>query len=88
MRERQGSPPTAYFFLVAPYGICAGFASVTLPFVLTKAGWSVSATSVLVAVAVSSNLWRFVWSPLADLTFSTRTWYVAVSVAVAPNPEG
>ncbi len=76
MHDEHSSPPFACFFLVLPFGISGGFLAVTLPFLLTKEGWSVAAIGTLVAVGNSSNVWRFLWSPLVDLMLSTRTWYL------------
>lgn len=73
---RQTTPPFAFFFLVLPYGISSGFVSITLPFFLTKAGFSVAAAGAIVAVGVSANLWLFLWGPLADLTLTPKRWYL------------
>jgi MFS family permease len=64
------------FFLVLPYGISSGFISITLPFVLTRAGFSVATAASIVAIGVSANLWRFLWGPVADLTLTARRWYL------------
>jgi len=76
MRNRDSTRPVTFFFLVLPYGISGGFASITLPFVLTRAGFSVALAASIVAVGVSSNLWRFLWGPVADLTLTARRWYL------------
>ncbi len=73
---RQSTPPFAFFFLVLPYGISSGFVSITLPYFLTKAGFSVAAAGAIVAVGVSANLWLFLWGPLADLTLTPKRWYL------------
>ena len=67
--------PFMFFFLVLPMGISAGFVGVTLPFVLTRAGFSVTAAAAIVAVGLSANVWRFLWGPVADLTLSLHKWY-------------
>ena len=77
------SPPGSYFFLVLPYGMSAGFVNVTLPFVLTQAGFSVAAAASIVAVGISANIWRFLWGPVADLTLTLRGWYLIGVVACA-----
>src|SRR6478735_136255 len=76
MRDRESTHPFVFFFLVLPYGISSGFVSITLPFFLTKAGFSVAAAGAIVAVGVSANLWLFLWGPLADLTFTPKRWYL------------
>jgi len=88
--EGMSSPPLVYFFLLLPFGIGNGFLMVTLPFVLAKQGWSVAAIAGLVAIGSSTNLWRFLWSPIVDLTLSTRTWYLLglIPAAVAMGVLG
>lgn len=73
---RQSTPPFTFFFLVLPYGISSGFVSITLPFFLTRAGFSVATAGAIVAVGVSANLWLFLWGPLADLTLTPKRWYL------------
>src|SRR5439155_21975069 len=75
MRDRESTHPFVFFFLVLPYGISSGFVSITLPFVLVGAGFSVALAASIVAIGVSSNLWRFLWGPVADLTLTARRWY-------------
>jgi PAT family beta-lactamase induction signal transducer AmpG len=75
MKEQQFTKPFYIFFLVFPAGISLGFATVTLPYLLTHDGFSVAETAAIVSVGVSANLWRFVWGPIADLTLSMRKWY-------------
>ena len=76
MRKSGLTAPATFFFLVLPYGISSGFASITLPFILTRAGFSVATAASVVAIAVSSNLWRVLWGPVADLTLTARRWYL------------
>jgi hypothetical protein len=45
---RQSTPLFAFFFLVLPYGLGSGFVSITLPFFLSKAGFSVAAAGAIV----------------------------------------
>ena len=68
--------PVSIFFLVLPYGISSGFATVTLPFLLVQHGFSVSAAASITALGLSANIWRFVWAPLTDLTLSLHKWYL------------
>src|SRR5438309_1649540 len=72
MRDRQSTHPFVFFFLVLPYGISSGFVSITLPFILTRLGFSVALAASIVAIGVSANLWRFLWGPVADLTLTAR----------------
>jgi MFS transporter, PAT family, beta-lactamase induction signal transducer AmpG len=76
VREPGSTRPVTFFFLVLPYGISSGFVSITLPFILTQAGFSVAIAASIVAIGVSANLWRFLWGPVADLTLTARRWYL------------
>lgn len=60
-----------------------GFATVTLPYLLTHSGFSVAHTAGIVALGVSASLWRFAAGPVTDLTLSLRKWYmIAVITSV------
>src|SRR5436189_3514314 len=61
VRQRESTTPFVFFFLVLPYGISSGFVSITLPFILTRVGFSVALAASIVAIGVSANLWRFLW---------------------------
>src|SRR2546430_1820794 len=72
MRDRESTHPVVFFFLVLPYGISSGFVSITLPFILTRVGFSVALAASIVAIGVSANLWRFLWGPVADRALTAR----------------
>jgi MFS family permease len=76
VREPGSTRPVTFFFLVLPYGISSGFVSITLPFILVRAAFSVAIAASIVAIGVSANLWRFLWGPVADLTLTARRWYL------------
>jgi len=61
MVKRESTAPFLFFILDLPSGISSGFASITLPFILTEAGFFVAAAGYIVALGVSANLWRFLW---------------------------
>ncbi len=73
--KRIHTAPATILFLVLPYGISAGFASVTLPFLLIQHGFSVATAASITALGLSANIWRFIWAPLTDLTLSLHKWY-------------
>jgi MFS family permease len=83
MRQPDSTRPGTFFFLVLPYGISNGFVSITLPFILTCAGFSVATAASVVAIGLSANLWRFLWGPVADLTLSARRWYLLGLITTA-----
>lgn len=67
--------PVYIFFIIFPSGISQGFASVTLPYLLTQHGFSVGTAASIVAIGVSANLWRFLWGPVVDMSLSLKKWY-------------
>ena len=73
--ERHFTAPFTVFILTLPYGISVGFASVTLPFLLVQNGFTVAAVASITALGLSSNLWRFAWAPMTDLTLTLHKWY-------------
>lgn len=82
MKQSYTRPETV-FFLVLPYGISSGFVSVTLPFLLTRHGFSVAIAASITAIGISANIWRFIWAPLTDLTLSLHKWYVIGTISCA-----
>lgn len=67
--------PIYIFFLMLPSGISSGFVTVVLPFLLTKNDFPVALTAGIVAIGTSANLWRFLWGPVVDISFSLRKWF-------------
>ena len=56
MPHRRLSAPLTFFFLMLPFGITQGYVTVTLPFVLTKAGVPLVTTAGIVAIGISANV--------------------------------
>lgn len=75
MNNKTFTNPFYIFILSLPFGISTGFVTITLPFILTKSGFSVATTSLIVSAGISANIWRFLWGPIADLTLSLKKWY-------------
>jgi PAT family beta-lactamase induction signal transducer AmpG len=76
VQRESSANPIVFAFLILPYGISNGFVSITLPFVLTSAGFSVASAAGIVALGLSANIWRFTTAPIVDLTLSLRRWYL------------
>ncbi|HJU09659.1 MAG TPA: MFS transporter, partial [Candidatus Binataceae bacterium] len=74
--RRESTSPISFFFLTVPVGISGGFISVTLPFILTQAGFSVATAGYIVAIGASAYVFRWVWGPIIDFTLTPRLWYV------------
>jgi MFS transporter, PAT family, beta-lactamase induction signal transducer AmpG len=76
MESKESPAPITFSFVVLPFGISNGYLGVTLPFVLTKAGFSVATAGAIVVLGLSANLCNFLWAPAIDLTLSLRRWYL------------
>ncbi|HUZ58833.1 MAG TPA: MFS transporter [Hanamia sp.] len=76
MEPQKFTRPFYIFFLMMPSGISQGFVTVALPYLLTKNGFPVALTAGIVAIGVSANLWRFLWGPVVDITFSLHKWFL------------
>src|SRR6266704_4474679 len=83
MARHEMTRPVTFFFLLLPYGISTGFVSITLPFFLTRAGFSVATAASIVALGISANIWLFLWGPVVDLTLTPRRWYMLAVVISA-----
>lgn len=68
--------PATFFALYFPAGISSGYVTVTLPFILSRAGFPVSVTGAIVALGVSANIWCVVASPVVDLSLTLKRWYM------------
>lgn len=75
-KRREYTNPFIFLFLVLPYGISSGFATVTIPYILVHQGFTVVAAASITALGLSSNIWRFLWAPLADLSLTLHKWYM------------
>jgi len=83
LSQQTFTRPIYILFLVLPSGINIGFATVTLPYLLTYHGFSVARTAAIVALGVSASLWRFAGGPIVDLSLSLRKWhFIAVLISI------
>ena len=70
-------------FLILPFGVMAGYVTVALAYLLSKAGIPVAQVAALVAVGILPHTWKFAWAPLVDTTLSCKKWYVMASLVSA-----
>jgi PAT family beta-lactamase induction signal transducer AmpG len=75
--------PVVYLLLYLPFGIAGGFVSVSLAWLLSHAGASVEAIAALAGALLLANTWKVGWSPLVDITFTTKGWYLVGLVVTA-----
>ncbi|GET22091.1 MFS transporter [Prolixibacter denitrificans] len=78
--QTQPVHPITFMFLYMPFGIFNGFISVTMGFLLTKAGVSLAGVASIVSLPYLPNILKFLWAPLVDTTLTVKTWYRIANV--------
>jgi PAT family beta-lactamase induction signal transducer AmpG len=71
-------PPHGAVFsvLYLPFGIVAGYFTVTLGFLLSRSGVDATAIALIASINLFPQTWGVVWAPILDSTLSYRRWYV------------
>jgi MFS family permease len=77
------SHPFVFLLLILPFGIMSGYLTVTVAFMLNKAGIPTEQIAELIAISYLPHTWKFLWAPIADTTLSRKTWYVLAGVCSA-----
>ena len=67
--------PIVFMPLFAPFGISAGYVSVTLGFLLARAGVPTATIAVLIALSVWPQTWKMLWAPVVDTVGNPKLWY-------------
>ncbi|HYV50595.1 MAG TPA: MFS transporter [Dongiaceae bacterium] len=75
--------PSVFLLLILPFGMISGFLTVSVAFMLAKAGVSVEKIAALIALSYIPHTWKFAWAPIADTTLSRKTWYLIGAVVTA-----
>ncbi|HZZ32883.1 MAG TPA: MFS transporter [Phenylobacterium sp.] len=81
--EHRPAHPVVYLVLYLPYGIAAGYVTVTLGWLLSHAGASVAQIATLAGMSVLPNTWKVAWAPVIDTTLSSKAWFLIGLVATA-----
>lgn len=79
----RAAHPIVYLFLIAPFGAMGGYLSIALGYQLTQAGVSVAEVAALIAANYIPQTWKFLWAPIADLTWSRKRWYALAGIVTA-----
>jgi PAT family beta-lactamase induction signal transducer AmpG len=73
---RSRAPPSAVFLpLFSPFGISSGYVSVTLAFLLSRAGLSTLEVTTIVAGTIWVQTWKVLWAPIVDTVGNPKVWY-------------
>ncbi len=69
------APPLWLFFILNfPYGVSGAFVTVTLTFILAKAGVSAAAIGGMIALSLTPQVYKVLWAAPVDMTWSYRGW--------------
>src|SRR5450755_3151196 len=69
-------PHSAVFLpLFAPFGISSGYVSVTLAFLLGRAGLSTLEITTIIAGTLWVQTWKVLWAPIIDTVGNPKLWY-------------
>lgn len=68
--------PWLFLILMIPFGVVAGYVSVTLGSQLGRAGVSVEKVAALGALVTLPHTFKFFWSPMVDVTLTQKKWYM------------
>lgn len=74
--------PIVFLPLFAPFGISSGYVSVTLGFLLARAGVPTAIIGALIALSVWPQTWKMLWAPVVDTVGNPKLWYGLGTVLV------
>jgi MFS transporter, PAT family, beta-lactamase induction signal transducer AmpG len=75
--------PIVFLSLCVPFGATTGYVTVTLAYLLSHAGVSVSAVAGLIAINLVPQTWKVLWAPIVDTTSTSKRWYFSAAVVTA-----
>lgn len=75
--------PPLYAFTYATNGVSAGFATVTLGYVLASRGFPVATIAGLVGAYILPSTWRVLIGPVFDLSLTPRHWFILSALGAA-----
>jgi len=67
--------PAIFLPLFAPFGISSGYVSVTMAFLLGRAGLSTVAITTIIAATLWVQTWKMLWAPIVDTVGNPKLWY-------------
>jgi MFS transporter, PAT family, beta-lactamase induction signal transducer AmpG len=75
-QRRATMPPPLFGVLFIPSGMCQGFVSVVLGFILSQHGVGVADIAALVGLRLLPETWMFLSGPLIDSCLTCIRWYI------------
>jgi PAT family beta-lactamase induction signal transducer AmpG len=83
VKAHKHAHPLVYLFLVLPFGITSGYVTVTYAYLFKNAGVSVGAIAALIAASSTPHVFKFLWAPLLDSTWSLKKWYLLSGIVTS-----
>ncbi len=80
---RKHPHPSVFMFLFLPFGVMGGYVTVTIGFLLTKAGVPLVQVAPIIGMTLLPNIFKFIWAPLVDTTLTVKRWYIIANVITA-----
>lgn len=89
--------PAVFLPLFAPFGISNGYVTVTLAFLLARAGLSTLQITTIIAATLWAQTWKALWAPIVDTVGNPKLWYglgatgigvTIVAMSLLPATEG
>ncbi len=78
---QRRTPSPVFMVLLVPFGVSSGYVSVTLAFLLARAGMPTAAVAAVVSLSIWPQTWKMLWAPLVDTLLNARQWYVIGAVS-------
>jgi len=79
----QPAHPFVFLVLILPFGVISGYVTVTFAYLFSKAGIPVAAVAALVGASLLPQVFKFLWAPLVDSSFTVKKWYLFASLITA-----
>jgi len=76
MTGSRGVHPVRYGLLILPFGVTAGFLTVTMAWLLRAEGVAPTDIAALIALSYLPHTWKFFWAPMVDLSWRRKGWYL------------
>ena len=71
-----------FSILYLPFGIVAGYFTVTLGYLLAHTGVDAAAIALIASLNLFPQTWGVIWAPILDSTLSYRRWYIIAAIGV------
>lgn len=68
--------PSVFMLLIIPFGIVGGYVTVTLAFLMARAGIPLEKITPLIGMSLFPNIFKFLWAPVVDTTLTNKKWYI------------